>query len=248
MSNSSEKGFTHLLAILVLGFGVGATVLSFIPVNRHYNDGKSDVAGVQIARGGEESGRSGSVNRGPSVSEAKPEVGQAVNRPRTEIVKVKTETEVKKMGQELRTEDETEVKVASDAGKTALVEKRVGALTKLPLSIDSKTNQMTVTTPAGTKVVTVLPQKAVDNMLASHVIDDVVSASSSGSLASIPDLVNLETKNGVLGYEVKGTKTHKLFGLIPIKTQVEAFVSAENGQVVDTTQSFLGRILNRIAP
>lgn len=189
-----------LLVILVFGLLFAS---SLIPVVRHYNDGKSNVAGVSAVKG----------NQG---------IGNSVSS--------------------------SAVKISTAAGQTAVVDQRVGALVNFPLSINPTTKELTVTTPAGSKVVTVLPQKAVDNMLASHVMDDVMSEKVKNSLASIPNLVKLEIRNEVLGYKVKGTKTHKLLGFIPIKTGVEAFVSAENGQVVESTQSFLGRILNKIAP
>lgn len=140
------------------------------------------------------------------------------------------------------------IKIATAPGQIALVDKRAGALSLLPISLDPATRQLTVTTPAGTKVVAVLPQKAIDNMLAAHVMDDVTGEKVNSSLASIPNLVKLEVENGVLGYKIDGTKTHKLLGIIPIKTGVEAFVSAENGQVVDTQESLLAKVLDRIAP
>ncbi|MBI2196271.1 hypothetical protein HYU45_01525 [Candidatus Daviesbacteria bacterium] len=198
--------------ILVLVFTLGGllAVTSLLPITRHYNDGKSDVAGVYLAKGD----ASGS----------------------TKIIE--------KAGM-MEKED---VKVATAGGQTALVNKKVGALSSFPISINPITRQLTVTTPAGTKVVAVLPQQAMDNMLASKVMTDVVGEKVDNELASIPSLVRLEEKNGILGYKVKGTKTHKLFGFIPIKTGVTAFVSAENGQVVESTDSLLGRILNRLAP
>ncbi len=202
---NSQKGFAHLLPVLVLGLFGFALVSSLIPINRQYNDGKSDVAGVYAAN--------------------------------TVLGKAQT----KEM-------EKADFKIASGSGQTALVNKRVGALSSFPLSVNPKTKELTVTTPAGVKVVTVLPQKAVDNMLAAHVMDDVISEKGNNSLASVPNLVKLETKNGVLGYQIKGTKTHKLLGIIPIKTGVDTFVSAENGQVAESSQSLLGRILNRIAP
>lgn len=177
--------------------------------------------------------------------------------------KVKVETKVKKAGSETELEDEAEekalketelelekagVRVATAPGQLALVNKRAGALSNFPLSVDPTTRQLTVTTPAGTKIVTVLPQQAIDNMLAAKVMDDVVSEKTENNLASVPNLVKLETENGVLGYKVKGTKNHKLLGLIPVQTAVEAFVSAENGQVVESTESLLGKILSRLAP
>ena len=203
MSNLfKEHGFAHPLAVLVFGIFAAVLISSAVPVNRNYNDGKSDVAGVTATN-----------SAMPNKASAK-----------------------------------ADFKVASSGGQVAVVEKGVGALSAFPLSVNPKTNELTVTTPAGTKVVAVLPQKAVDNMLASGVMDYVVGEKVNNDLASVPSLVQLEVKNGVLGYTIKGTKTHKLLGLIPIKTSVTAFVSAENGQVVTSDQSLLGRILNKIAP
>ncbi len=204
MSNSNQdKGSAHLVAILSVGLGALLVISSAIPVNRNYNDGKSDVAGVYLAKG--DASKSAMMEK-------------------------------------------QDFKIATSGGQTALVNKRVGALSNFPISVDPVTKQLTVTTPAGSKIVAVLPQQAIDNMLASHVMTDVMGEKVNSELASIPSLVKLEEKNGVLVYKVKGTKTHKLLGFIPIKTGVEAFVSAENGQVVESTDSLLGRILNRLAP
>ncbi|MBI3103357.1 hypothetical protein HYZ05_00285 [Candidatus Daviesbacteria bacterium] len=274
--SSHERGFTHLLT-LVLGLSAMLVVSSMIPISRHYNDGKSDVAGVSLAKGGDDSssdavkvetkaGKENSrVETKTTPEKIKSEIREGNLRIKYEIEngKVKIETKVKEAEDEVELEDEAEneaveevenelekedVKIATAPGQIALINKRVGALSNFPLSVDPTTRQLTVTTPAGIKVVAVLPQKAVDNMLAAHVMDDVVSEKADNSLASVPDLVKLETANGVLGYKVKGTKTHKLLGFIPVKTDVEAFVSAENGQVVQSTDSLLGRILNRLAP
>lgn len=296
MPNSNkEQGFVHLLAVLMVGLGGLLVISSAIPVSRNYNDGKSNVAGVSLAKGDDDSsgssggsgssGRSGSEdsdsddsdeNNTPSPEPVRVETKTTPERIKSEIRegnlrvkfeikdnKVKIETRVKEAEDEIELEDEAEdeavdqaeaelldedIKIATAPGQIALVNKRVGALSNFPISIDPTTRQLTVTTPAGSKVVAVLPQKAIDNMLAAKVMTDVVSEKADNELASIPSLVKLEVKDGVLVYKVKGTKTRRLFGFIPIKTGVEAIVSAENGQVVETIQSFLGRILNRLAP
>ena len=198
-----EQGFAHLLIVLVVGLSVLVLVSSLIPINRYYNDGKSNVAGVSTTVGGNS------------------DIGSSANS--------------------------SQIKISSDSGQTALVDKRVGALSTYPISVNPKTNEVTVNTPAGSKVVAVLPQKAVDNLLASKVMDYVVGEKVNNSLGSIPSLVKLETKNGVLGYKISGTRTCKVLGFIPLKTAVEAFVSAENGQVVESNQSLLGRILSKIS-
>lgn len=327
-----EQGFTHLLPILGLAIISTLIVSSIIPITRHYADGKSNVAGVYLAKeggsgssgdssggssgdsgshdsggssgsgsSGSSSGGSGSTQTTTSTSESKSksneikkeiekrkvetkevkdsqrveakttpekiksEIRQGNLRIKFEIEngEVKIETKVKEAENETELEHEAEdeavkevakelekaeIKVATAPGQIALVNKGVGALFSFPLSVNPTTRQLSVTTPAGSKVVAVLPQQAINNMLAAHIIDEVVSEKVNNSLASLPELVKLEIKNGALVYQVKGTKTHRLLGVIPIKTGVEAFVSAENGQVVETSQSLLGRILNRLAP
>lgn len=297
---NKQTGFIHpsvLLIILVLVFAS-----ALIPVKRTYNDGKKAVAGVYLAKGGDDSTSGGSsTNTGLSSktdvtatpvskkievenkienkevkknerieTETTPdrvrsEIRQGNLRIKFEIKdgKVEIETKVKSGEGETELENEAEneavkeveaelekedVKVATAPGQIALVNKRAGALTSFPLSVDPTTRQLTVTTPSGSKVVAVLPQQAINNLLASHVMDDVVNEKVENNLASIPQMIKMEVENGVLGFKVKGTKTHKLLGLIPIKTGVEGFVSAENGQVVETSESLLGRILDRLAP
>lgn len=317
MSSKSEQGFVHLLPVLIVGLGSFLIAASIIPVNRYYNDGKSAVAGVYLAKGGDDSGSSGSGDSGSHDSgssggssssgssssgssitsnstststqatpkpvkvetqkvetkvetkttptEIKSEIRQGDLRVKFELKDGKVEIQTKvKQGEnetELEGEEENEamdemeaelekedIKIATAPGQVALVNKRVGALSSFPISVDPTTRQLTVITPAGVKVVAVLPQQAIDNMLAAHVMDDIEGVKVNNDLASVPDLVNLEVENGVLGYKVKGNKNHKLLGFIPVKTGVEAFVSAENGQVVTSTDSLLGRILNRLAP
>lgn len=334
-----QQGLVHLLAVLIFAVFTLLLISSAIPIARHYNNGRSNIAGVYLAKGGDSdsssdsskgsSGDSGSRDSGGSSSgssssgssgssggsggssgstqnttttsesksksneikkevekrivetkevkdsqrvevkttpeKIKSEIRQGNLRIKFEIEngQVKVETKVKTAENETELEDEAEdeaikevakelekaeIKVATAPGQIALVNKGVGALSSFPLSVNPTTRQLSVTTPAGSKVVAVLPQQAINNMLAAHIIDEVVSEKVNNNLASVPELVRLESKNGVLGYQVRGTRTHKLLGVIPIKTGVEAFVSAENGQVVESSQSLLGRILNRLAP
>lgn len=138
-------------------------------------------------------------------------------------------------------------KVATMEGKTVVIEKDLGAVSKLPLQVDPKTNALIVTTPAGSKTVTILPDAAINNLLSSRVITEIDSSYTQGSLASLNRVMDLEDLNGVLVYKVSGKRKNLVFGLIPIKTSVVAYISAENGEVLKSSQSFLGRILNRIS-
>lgn len=140
------------------------------------------------------------------------------------------------------------LKIATGSGKPGFISNTDGAVSTFPLKIDQKTGALSVTTPKGEKVVTVLPDAAIKNMLASKVMSYVTSVPSEGELASTDKLVTLTEKDDVLVYEIDGVREYKLFGFIPLKSKVKAFVSAENGRVIKSEQSLLGRILNRIAP
>ena len=170
----------------------------------------------------------------------------------TKVKNEKNETELEAEAEhnavdEMNTElEKHDVRISTSSGKLAIMNKRAGALSSFPLSVNPTTKELTVTTPSGSKVVTTLPQEAIDNMKASHIIDDLKSEDTTTGLGSAQDLVELKEQDGVLGYQMKGTKTHKFLGIIPVKTNVEAFVSAENGQVVSSTESLLGRILGKL--
>jgi hypothetical protein len=70
-------------------------------------------------------------------------------------------------------EDKTTVKVRSLKNSYAVIRNKIAAQTHFPLMVNLETNELIVTTPAGQKVVTVLPDKAVENMLAANVIDQL---------------------------------------------------------------------------
>ena len=139
-------------------------------------------------------------------------------------------------------------RVIMDEGHRGFIVGTDGAITEFPLKVDQETGTLTVTTPAGEKEVTVLPDAAIKNMLAAKVMSYVTSVPTEGELASTEKLVRLIEQDNTLVYEIEGIKAYKLLGLIPVKVKVKAIVSAENGQVVRSETSLLGRILNRIAP
>lgn len=138
-------------------------------------------------------------------------------------------------------------KIATDGGKPGFISNTDGAISAFPLKVNPATGSLSVTTPKGEKVVAVLPDAAIKNMLASKVMSYVTSSPAKGELASTNKLVTLTEQDGLLVYEIDGVREYKLLGFIPAKSKVKALVSAENGQVVQTKQSLLGRVLNRIA-
>lgn len=68
--------------------------------------------------------------------------------------------------------DKQQIKVATGSGQSLVFARgMMGARTNFPLSVDQATNALMVTTPAGIRTVTVLPDAAVANLLAANVID-----------------------------------------------------------------------------
>src|SRR5438132_1260909 len=80
--------------------------------------------------------------------------------------------------------------IATGEGKTALVQGRAGAVSPFPVKLNASDGAVTVQTPQGAKTVAVLPQDALNNLRASKLMTDVTSSVTTGSLASITEVVN----------------------------------------------------------
>lgn len=71
-------------------------------------------------------------------------------------------------------EGKSEVKIKIRGDRFELKAKGATALTNFPLTLNPETNELSVTTPVGTVVIKTLPQVAVQNILASNVMDRVL--------------------------------------------------------------------------
>lgn len=177
-------------------------------------------------------------------------------------VKVKTENEAgdevelaENEQQEVENEVEEElekegIEIASSSGSTVILRRGIGAKTTLPISINVGTKQLIVTTPAGQKIVAVLPDQAISRMLAAGFVDSVDGAegTSSATLSNIAEPLELETKNNVLVYKIKGKKEQKLLGFIPLTLPKTVFVSAQTNNVVSQEQSVLAEVVDLLSP
>lgn len=160
------------------------------------------------------------------------------------------EEEIEKAEQELEEED---IEIATLSGKLVLAKNKVAASTNLPIFVNPETKQLTVTTPAGERVVTILPDQAVKNMLAANVISrlsqtQIADAAISGELASVEDVIELGLRSNLPVYEIPGVKDFKLLGFIPVSSPLTAVVSAETGELVTTEQPLLTNILDLLSP
>ncbi len=128
----------------------------------------------------------------------------------------------------------------------------IGALSNFPLQIDLNTNQLIASTSAGPRTLTILPDQAVQNMLAANVISRLdpaflQQAARSGGLTSVSGVIALGERNGVPVYEIAGLRDQRLLGFIPVTTSIRVVVSAETGQTVTQEQSLLANIIDALS-
>lgn len=148
--------------------------------------------------------------------------------------------------------DKTGIKVAAEGGKFLVARNQVGAIASFPLQIDLNTNQLIASTSAGTRILTVLPDQAVQNMLAANVISRlgplfIRQAVQRGEATSAAQIIQLGLRAGVPVYEISGIRDFRLLGFIPVSAPVTAIVSAETGEVVTTEQSLLTRVVDLLS-
>lgn len=214
------------------------------------NSGSGGSSSGSSTSGSSGSGSGGSVESTGGLETTTPKTSGKVVK--TEIKKVE-KAEVKKPETEQENENEsdngneveneTEVKVASSSGGFIAVKNKIGVKSSFPLAVNPETGELQVTTPSGVKVVTVLPDKAVSNLLTSHVLDTVTSESTKDATETI----QLLEKDSKPVFEVQGEKEEKLLGLLPVKISKKVTVSADDGSVVAEQETLLNRILDLLS-
>ncbi len=127
------------------------------------------------------------------------------------------------------------IKIKAQGNELEIEQHRVRAKTSFPLTVGAN-NELIVTTPAGTKEVTILPAEAVNRLLQTGVFTQVENSASAGSTATAASQIELKSERGALVYEVDGVKQANLLGLIPVSTPVQAHISAETGVVTGVSQ------------
>lgn len=104
------------------------------------------------------------------------------------------------------------------------------ATVNFPLTIDTETNSIAVTTPLGVINVQQLPATAIENMLSSNVIDTIESTELDESETETND------SNKQVVYRIKGVKNTRFLGLIKVDAPILAEVSAITGEQVFVKQ------------
>lgn len=185
------------------------------------------------------------VRNGQVVAKVEDEDGDEVKLKDDELEELEDEVE-----KEL---EDDGIKIATGgAGQLTFAKNRIAATTNFPLSIDVGTNQLIVTTPAGQKVVAVLPDQAVQNLLATGVINELDNKTIEGTtvpneLGTVNGVVEFKIRNDRPVYEINGVKRYRLFAVIPVSRSVTTVVSSETGQVVATEKSFLTNVIDLLS-
>lgn len=149
--------------------------------------------------------------------------------------------------------DKNQIKIATGSGEAMIFSRNnVAARTNFPLSVDLATNELIVTTPNGSKTVTVLPDQAIQNLLAVGIIDriggvEVGENAATEEIQGVTDLVTLTERNGEPVYEIAGVSDQKLLGFIPVQIEQTVAVSAETGSTVNTDKSLTATLLDLIS-
>lgn len=144
------------------------------------------------------------------------------------------------------------VKISTHAANRLLLSRRrLGAITDLPISVSLQTNQLIVSTQDGSRVVAVLPDQAIENLLREKILDkigglkveEILSEASPSS--AFAQAVELKVDSGGEPvYEILGSKLFKVLGFWPVSLPRKIVVSAQTGAVEKVQESFLSRFLN----
>lgn len=135
--------------------------------------------------------------------------------------------------------EEEEIEIATEDGELIIKQNGVRARTNFPLSINPETKEFIITTPAGEKSVSVLPDEAIQNMFEQGFI-----ATRSGESAQS---LEISVHNGNVVYKMKTEREHNFLGFIPLVTPQTILVSAQTGQAITQTQSWLSGLVDLLS-
>lgn len=124
--------------------------------------------------------------------------------------------------------EEAKLKIEANENGLSLESGSISALSRFPLSYNQTTNQLTVNTPNGRRVIRVLPNQA------------AAIAATSGIISQLGNLnLGLSTTPNTsdnLSFRVEGVKTGTIFGIIPFSANVQTEVGAQSGSVLSVSQ------------
>lgn len=178
---------------------------------------------------------------------------------KVEIEQGKQKVKFEEKNGEVNLETENETEASESANKESELEE-LRSISKFPLRIATASNQLIMTKDGIDRVLTVLPEKAVQGMLRAHLKKSLgpkffeatgtgeLVVSDSAEITVLRNQISLEEENGQVVYKIPAQKHLKLLGLVPITTDTIGFVSTETGSIIKEQESLLSKILDLLSP
>lgn len=157
--------------------------------------------------------------------------------------------------------DELEEKLEDDGIALATGSAQLGFIqngrrvrTNFPLSVNAATGELLVSTPAGEKVVAILPDVAIQNMIRAGILTSVIEEPVPSASPSPGEGTSEATVAGA-GIEltevasqpvfvISGVRDENFLGLIPVGIRLKAVVSVSDGQLIDIRQGLFSKLLD----
>lgn len=117
------------------------------------------------------------------------------------------------------------IKIKAENGKIEFESESVNTGTKLPVSVDSKTNTLRVQTPSGNVNLVVLPQQAIDNLKEKFEIKEIVDS-------ELETTENPKLKGEGAVYKLKVKKNVKFLGFLDMPAEFEYEIGTQTGDIV----------------
>lgn len=147
--------------------------------------------------------------------------------------------------------EEDDIFIATEEAQPGFIQRGHRVRTNFPLSVNAATGELIVSTPAGEKVVAILPEVAIQNMIRAGILTRVieppapVEGTASASVAGAG--IELTQVNNQPVFVISGVRRQRFLGLVPVDIRIRAVVSVENGQLVDLQQGLFPRILDLVS-
>lgn len=215
-----NKGFSSLIVLLAV---VLATFVAFKSIS------ESSLSPRVLSESDSGGSGGGDEQSEPSEPEDTAEP-QETSEPEHED-EVETEAEVEQEGNTIK------LKIKSSDGEFQFEQEgsHIQTQANFPVSVDAVTRELTITTPAGVKTVTVLPDQAVANLIANGFLSSQTNVEIETDEANEPV------------YQIEGVKFEKFLGLFNAGIEKTIKVSAKSGEILATNQSIFNRILDLLS-
>lgn len=103
----------------------------------------------------------------------------------------------------------------------SLEQKGVKALTVFPIKVDTKTAELSVKTPSGNRLLSILPFQAVETLLRSKLLSKVAD-----------NKIEIIESQRELQYQIKGEGVLDFFGIFSYPVSITSNVSASTGEIL----------------